>query len=253
MLTATDILFYVLAASAVVSAFLVIFLANPIFSALFLALSMSVLGALFFTLEAYFVSVAQITVYAGAVMVLFVMVVMLFDLKQDVEEIFKISPLNVVKILSAALLCGFLIGSAWLGVSALSNNPATQPSATVKVGELEKSAPLSVAAEIAAEADSLNAELAPHRPEDEDLTSAEKDALVDQQTPIAVSETKNEKNKSSEVAGGADEFGSTASLSKLLFSHYVFAFEAVSLLLLIAIVGAVALARSKGGTHHVVR
>ena len=114
MLTATDTLFYVFATLATVSALLVVFLSNPIYSALFLALAMSVLGAIFFTLEAYFISVAQITVYAGAVMVLFVMVVMLFDLKHDQEEVLKISPLNIIKLLSTALLCGFLVGTGWL-------------------------------------------------------------------------------------------------------------------------------------------
>jgi NADH:ubiquinone oxidoreductase subunit 6 (subunit J) len=45
--------------------------------------------------------------------------------------------------------------------------------------------------------------------------------------------------------------GSTVALSRVLFSKFVFAFEAVSVLLLVAIVGSVALAKSKGGTHHV--
>src|ERR1044072_4882668 len=109
-LSIEDWLFHVLAAVATISALLVVFMANPIFSALFLALTMSILGALFFMLEAYFVSVAQITVYAGAVMVLFVMVVMLFDLKHDGEDILKFSPLTIAKVLVVGLLCGFFMG-----------------------------------------------------------------------------------------------------------------------------------------------
>src|SRR4051794_24671273 len=123
MLTPQDILFYCFSLIAVVSGITVIFLTNPIYSALFLALVMSVLGAFFFMLDAYFVSVAQITVYAGAVMVLFVMVVMLFDLRHEREQAMKLSPIAMIKMLSAALLCGFLIGTSWLAVSAFSNLP----------------------------------------------------------------------------------------------------------------------------------
>jgi NADH-quinone oxidoreductase subunit J len=208
---AFDILFYAFAVVAVISAILVIFLSNPVYSALFLALTMSVLGAIFFTLEAYFVSVAQITVYAGAVMVLFVMVVMLFDLKHDQEEVFKISPINIVKLLSTALLCGFLVGTSWLAVTVYNNQFSAEPAKVAAVNS--------------------------NKPEDEDLTSAEKSALVE--NPVTTETAMPE------------EFGSTVSLSKILFTNYVFEFEAVSILLLIAIVGAVALAKSRGGTHHV--
>ena len=207
MLTVTDILFYVFAVCAVASALMVIVLSNPIYSALFLALTMSVLGAIFFILDAYFISAAQIIVYAGAVMVLFVMVVMLFDLKGDQEEVFKISPLNTVKLLSAALLCGFLIGTGWLAVTTI-QTVAAPTVTTTATGAVDQA----------------------HSSNDEDLTNAEKDSLVE-----------------------PENLTSTTNLSKLLFTRYVFAFEAVSLLLLIAIVGSVALARSKGGTHHVAR
>jgi NADH-quinone oxidoreductase subunit J len=216
MLTVFDILFYSFALVAIVSAVLVIFVSNPIYSALFLALTMSVLGAIFFTLEAYFVSVAQITVYAGAVMVLFVMVLMLFDLKQDQEEVLKVSPLTIIKLLSTALLCGFFVGTGWLAVSMFSGNS----NATVLVSQ--KTAPIEKKENVVG-AKSTS-------PEDEDLTSAEASSLVDK-----------------------EDMMSTTSLSKLLFTNYVFEFESVSLLLLVAIVGAVALAKSKGGTHHVSR
>jgi NADH-quinone oxidoreductase subunit J len=42
---------------------------------------------------------------------------------------------------------------------------------------------------------------------------------------------------------------SVKELSALLFTKYVFAFESISILLIVVIVGAVALARAKGGTH----
>src|ERR1700679_1471386 len=117
-LTSEDILFHVFALIATVSALLVVLMRSPIYSALFLALAMSILGVFFFMLHAPFVAVAQITVYAGAVMVLFIMVVMLFDLNKEHEDIFKFSPVMITKLFSAAILCGFLMGIAWLGVNA---------------------------------------------------------------------------------------------------------------------------------------
>src|ERR1700722_20345071 len=139
-MTAEDLLFHSFAIVAVISALLVVFIRNPVYSALFLALCMSVLGAMFFTLNAAFVAVAQITVYAGAVMVLFVIVVMLFDLKHDAEEILKISPITLAKVLSTALLCGFFVGTAWLSVSAFKDNPSMQVAPGISVAEMAKPA-----------------------------------------------------------------------------------------------------------------
>lgn len=261
-LTVEDILFHSFAIVAVISALCVIFVRNPVYSALFLALCMSVLGAMYFTLQAYFVSVAQITVYAGAVMVLFVMVVMLFDLKRETEEILKFSPVTLAKILSAALLCGFLVGTGWLGVTALTGNPATQIIPGVTAGELTKGE-LSKGGLTKVKAVETDAELKATPEEaralmnklsdisgassggtanpDEDLSGAEAAKLVDSAPS----------DNGPKISADENEFGSTVALSKILFSKFVFAFEAVSLLLLVAIVGAVALAKSKGGTHHV--
>ena len=57
--------------------------------ALHLAGSMLALAGLFFILGAHFIAGVQVVVYAGAVMVLFVMVVMLFDLKQTNSVLFS--------------------------------------------------------------------------------------------------------------------------------------------------------------------
>ena len=54
---------------------------NPVASALSLVVSFLGLAALFFSLDAYFIGVIQILVYAGAVMVLFLFIIMLLDLK----------------------------------------------------------------------------------------------------------------------------------------------------------------------------
>src|SRR6267154_3780100 len=56
---------------------------NPVASALSLVVSFLALAALFVSLDAYFIGVIQILVYAGAVMVLFLFIIMLLDLKAE--------------------------------------------------------------------------------------------------------------------------------------------------------------------------
>lgn len=62
-------------------AVLVVGLRNPVSSAMSLVMAFMCLAALFITLDAYFIGVIQILVYAGAVMVLFLFIIMLMDLK----------------------------------------------------------------------------------------------------------------------------------------------------------------------------
>src|SRR5437867_72726 len=81
------ILFYVLAATAVIASMLVIVQRNPIYSVLLLIASFGALSGLYVLLDAPFVAVIQIIVYAGAIMVLFLFVVMLLNApKEDTEE-----------------------------------------------------------------------------------------------------------------------------------------------------------------------
>ncbi len=57
---------------------------NPVTSALSLAVSFVGLAALFLSLDAYFIGTLQVLVYAGAVMVLFLFIIMLMDIKAEV-------------------------------------------------------------------------------------------------------------------------------------------------------------------------
>jgi NADH-quinone oxidoreductase subunit J len=73
------ILFLGFAALAVVAAFNVILQRNPIYSAIGLIIVLCSLAALFLTLAAQFIAAMQIIVYAGAIMVLFIFVIMLLN------------------------------------------------------------------------------------------------------------------------------------------------------------------------------
>ena len=79
------IFFYAFAAIAVASTLLVIAQSNPIYSVLLLIVSFMALAGLYVLLEAPFVAVTQIIVYAGAIMVLFLFVVMLLNVSREDE------------------------------------------------------------------------------------------------------------------------------------------------------------------------
>lgn len=79
-------LFYFFAAIAVGASLLVIAQRNPVYSVLLLIASFGALSGLYVLLEAPFVAVTQIIVYAGAIMVLFLFVVMLLNAPHEDTE-----------------------------------------------------------------------------------------------------------------------------------------------------------------------
>jgi len=84
--TVPDVLFYVFAALTLLCGALVIanpFSRSPVTSAMFLVLTIISMTGLFVLLHAFFLAAVQIIVYAGAVLVLFVFVIMLLDLKEE--------------------------------------------------------------------------------------------------------------------------------------------------------------------------
>lgn len=76
------ILFFILAAIAVVSALMMLRSRNAVHAALFLVLNFTAIAIMYLVLNAPFLFVTQITVYAGAIMVLFLFVVMLLGAEQ---------------------------------------------------------------------------------------------------------------------------------------------------------------------------
>ena len=166
------VLFIVFAVVAVVCAFNLILQSHPISSALSLIGVMGSLAVLYLMLGAEFIAMAQMIVYGGAVMVLFIFVIMLLNAgteKTSNKSWFaQIAGLPLLLALIAVL--GFLIRSALPGALA-------SPPRAVQFG--------------------------------------------------------------SWVGGSAEEIG------KLLFTQYLLPFEVISILILIAILGAVVLARKE--------
>jgi len=167
-------LFYVFAAVAVVASLLVIAQRNPIYSVLLLIASFGALSGLYVLLDAPFVAVTQIVVYAGAIMVLFLFVVMLLnapheetDYDETVHPLRRPGPMRF----GAALAVALVVELLW--------------ALTKSGGE----------------------------------TGAFPDAAV----------------------------SSVRTIGRSLFTNYAFAFEVTSVLILVAMVGAVVLARREGG------
>ncbi|OGQ06300.1 MAG: hypothetical protein A2979_01360 [Deltaproteobacteria bacterium RIFCSPLOWO2_01_FULL_45_74] len=74
------IFFYGFGGLAVVTALLMVTRVNPIASAVWLVVCFFAFAALFITLEAHFIGVIQVLLYAGAIMVLFIFVIMLLNI-----------------------------------------------------------------------------------------------------------------------------------------------------------------------------
>ena len=82
-MTLEQILFYIFAIGGIVSAFLVVTRRNPIIAAIYIIINFFCLAGIYLTLHAQFIAVVQILVYAGAIMVLFVFVIMLLNLGDE--------------------------------------------------------------------------------------------------------------------------------------------------------------------------
>src|SRR4030081_222999 len=109
-MTATLIIFFALAALAVGGALSLIFQKHPIHSALSLIVVMVALAGLYLLLGAEFVAAVQIIVYGGAVMVLFVFVIMLLNAGE--EERTNFSKLATFGGIPLALALGGIIAAA---------------------------------------------------------------------------------------------------------------------------------------------
>lgn len=124
--------FYSLALFLLFFAFKTVTVPNPIHSALYLVLTMIGLAAVFFNLGAHFIAGVQMIVYAGAVMVLFVMVLMLFDLRSEIRAFSRGLFSGALKVMASAMLAGIAIGAANSSVAVLSTEAAAPPADVTK-------------------------------------------------------------------------------------------------------------------------
>jgi NADH-quinone oxidoreductase subunit J len=171
------ITYYLFAALTVVASLLVIGQRNPMYSVMLLIVSFGGLSGLYIQLEAPFVAVAQIIIYAGAIMVLFLFVVMLLNApKEDAADWDRTHPLRQPGVTRwGTVLAGLLI--------------VQLTTALLAVREFN--------------------------------------------TPVG-------------AQSDASTVNSVHDMGRSIFTRHTFAFEATSLLILVAMVGAVVLARREG-------
>ena len=109
-----NLAFYLFAFMAVAGGVLLVALRNPVSSAIAMVLSFVGLAGLFIGLNAYFVGIVQILVYAGAIMVLFIFIIMLLDLNDEKPVKFKSSSV-VAGLVIPLLLVVQILGVIQLG------------------------------------------------------------------------------------------------------------------------------------------
>jgi NADH-quinone oxidoreductase subunit J len=105
-----DILFYFFAGATLLCGLLVIanpYSRNPVTSAMFLVLTIASLAGLFVLLNAFFLAAVQVLVYAGAVMVLFLFVIMMLDLREEQRRKIKAVGLVLGVVCVGAILALF--------------------------------------------------------------------------------------------------------------------------------------------------
>jgi NADH-quinone oxidoreductase subunit J len=114
------LVFYLFAAVAVLSALMVVLQRRAVFSALSLIACLASMAVLFYQLGAPFIAAIQVIVYAGAIMVLFLFVVMLIDPDSEVFAFKKLRNLTMYGLPLAAVLGLVLYQgvSGWTGTSA---------------------------------------------------------------------------------------------------------------------------------------
>jgi NADH-quinone oxidoreductase subunit J len=120
-----SVLFWLFGGAAVVLGILVISLKNPVHCAVALVGNMFSLAALFAVLDAHFLAVLQVLVYAGAIMVLILFVIMLLNLKPD--------ELGGARQTATKVVGGVLV--AWVAVLLITNFAGVETSSMPPIPE----------------------------------------------------------------------------------------------------------------------
>ncbi|MBK6497990.1 MAG: NADH-quinone oxidoreductase subunit J [Saprospiraceae bacterium] len=117
----TAILFYLLSAICIISSILMIFHKNAMYSVLFLLICFFSVAGLYVMLNAQFLAIVHIIVYAGAIMVLFLYVIMFLNMSTPIT-IRKSKLVMGIAVLTGSSLCFVLVTALW--ATNFGQNPA---------------------------------------------------------------------------------------------------------------------------------
>ena len=134
--------FYIFAAIAVIASLLVVGQRNPMYSVMLLITSFGALAGLYVLLDAPFTAVTQIIIYAGAIMVLFLFVVMLLNVPREeplpsaIAGLLGPSGMRLGAVLSAILGAEVLWALSRLEPRAFSPESAERVSSVANIGQV---------------------------------------------------------------------------------------------------------------------
>jgi NADH-quinone oxidoreductase subunit J len=133
--------FYAFAAIAVIASLLVVGQRNPMYSVMLLIVSFGALSGLYVLLDAPFTAVTQIIIYAGAIMVLFLFVVMLLNVPREepaptpIAGLLGPTGLKIGALLSVLLAIEMIWAISRIGLSWFSPEPASDVASVANIGE----------------------------------------------------------------------------------------------------------------------
>lgn len=103
------IIFILTALTAIFAAVMVITRRNPIHSALFLVLNFLCIAVLYLLLNAQFIAIVQVMIYAGAIMMLVIFVIMLLNVEEERRRLMRLSPAQVMGVALVLILFAQLV------------------------------------------------------------------------------------------------------------------------------------------------
>ena len=224
---AEQILFIIFGILAVGSAICVIAFRNPIHSALALVLTFFSLAGLFISLGAYFVAAVQVIVYAGAIMVLFLFVIMLLNLGR-LQTTRQINKAKVFAVIVGILLAAEAI---YIGIKAYDGTAVSPaPGGSQAVGAAITSEQLNRIAEIEST----------YRLDRTEINSTYVPEISEQKNTV---ETLNASEANQLIAKLQGEMGKPDRIGTILFTKFLLPFEVTSLVLLAALIGVIVLVK----------
>jgi NADH-quinone oxidoreductase subunit J len=120
------IIFIVAGLAAIVTAVIMITRKNPIISAIFLILNFFMVAVIYLLLKAQFIAIIQVLVYMGAIMVLFLFVIMLLNIREDKNNPEEYSYKKITSSLLAILLMALLGLTVYFGFSSKEMNAGAE-------------------------------------------------------------------------------------------------------------------------------
>jgi NADH-quinone oxidoreductase subunit J len=134
----TEILFFIFAAVAIGGAVGVVASPSPVASLLFMVTTLASTAGIFVLLEAHFLAAVQIMVYAGAIMVLFLFVIMLLNLGHEYQRDIRGKVAMIIGFAVTGLMGGLLVHQLGSGTAGLETSLG--PGDAIDAALLEKGA-----------------------------------------------------------------------------------------------------------------